>query len=125
MAESSELYEQLAILDESVINNLREEMSGRSINWLIDLFLTESPKYFSELHHAIQSDNGMAVYQAAHKLKGSAANVGAKRLIALCARLEQAGRSGEIEQAETLYSTQLQKENEQLRRALERVKDVY
>lgn len=125
MAEPSELSEQLAILDESVINNLREEMSGRSINWLIDLFLTESPKYFSELHHAIQSDNSMAVYQAAHKLKGSAANVGAKRLIALCTRLEQAGRSGEIEQAETLYSTQLQKENEQLRRALERVKDVY
>lgn len=108
-----------------MINNLREEMSGSSINWLVDLFLTESPKYFSELHRAIQLSDDMAVYQAAHKLKGSAANVGAKRLIALCSQLEQFGRASEIEQAEILFSTQLQKENQQLRIALERVKDVY
>jgi len=105
VADTSELPEELAILDEKVINNLREEMSGSSINWLIDLFLTESPKYLSELHSAIQTADCMTVYQAAHKLKGSAANVGAKRLIAVCSQLERLGRAGEIEQAETLFST--------------------
>ena len=44
-----------------------------------------------------------ALALAAHSLKSSSANVGARRMAALSRSLEDLGKSGTIESAETLY----------------------
>ena len=42
--------------------------------------------------------------QLAHSLKGSSANFGARRLEALCLRLERIGRTGSVQAAEPLLA---------------------
>jgi HPt (histidine-containing phosphotransfer) domain-containing protein len=46
------------------------------------------------LQAAVDDGDGPALVQAAHALKGSAANIGAAAIAGLCAELEQLGRGG-------------------------------
>jgi HPt (histidine-containing phosphotransfer) domain-containing protein len=72
----------------------------------------------------VRQEDAEAVYQAAHKLKGSTANIGGKRLINLCLQLEMLGRAQNLEQIKILVATQLQEESEHLKLALENLKHV-
>jgi PAS domain S-box-containing protein len=112
------------VIDESLLDNLRQEMRGRGVNWLIDIFLSELPNYLNAITQAIELDDSEKLYMAAHKLKGSVANLGGKRLIALCIQLETLARAGALNQAKALVCTQLPEENTQLKLALERIKNV-
>ena len=54
-------------------------------------------------HHAVQR-NTSELYQDVHSLKGSAANLGANRLVNLCGELEARCRSGPLEVAPALLA---------------------
>lgn len=114
----------LPLIDRSVLEKLRKEMSGRGIDWIIDLFLKELPNYIANIQQAVGSRNGEQIYQAAHKLKGSTSNIGARRLQALCLQLEALGEAQQIEEAQTLVATRFKQEAEQLKLALEKTKNV-
>lgn len=112
------------ILDEEILNVLREEMHERGINWLIDLFLRELPHYVEAMSQATELEDGEKLYMAAHKLKGSVANLGGKRLMALCSQIELLGKTSQIKEAQVLVSGKLSEEVMQLRVALEKIKNV-
>ena len=78
----------LCVLDKKVLRQIKEEINGQSIVWLIDLFLQELPNYIQAITESLQEKDCDALYLAAHKLKGASANLGAKQLVAFCAELE-------------------------------------
>ncbi|TFC90334.1 PAS domain S-box protein [Cryobacterium sp. TMT3-29-2] len=53
------------------------------------------PSSLAALHQAMKSGGGDALEQAAHKLKGAAANIGATGAVALCQELEYLGREAD------------------------------
>ncbi len=61
---------------------------------LIGIFLDDAPRQVESLRQAIERQDSGAVLRTAHRIKGASTNLGADSLAALCARLEQDGRSG-------------------------------
>jgi HPt (histidine-containing phosphotransfer) domain-containing protein len=65
---------------------------------LAGMFLEDARPRLSALEEAVQNDDAPAVEHLAHTLKGSSGNMGARGMSALCARLEDAGASGDLSQ---------------------------
>jgi HPt (histidine-containing phosphotransfer) domain-containing protein len=66
------------------------------------MFLDDARPRLTALEEAVLSDDAPAVERLAHTLKGSSANMGARGMSALCARLEAAGASGDLSQGPRL-----------------------
>jgi HPt (histidine-containing phosphotransfer) domain-containing protein len=81
------------------------------------LFLADVPIHLSALGAAIATKNVDAVYQIAHRLKGSSLEMGAIGMAPVCATLEQVARAGSLEQADAQFE-HLNREFEATRRAL-------
>lgn len=69
---------------------------------IIDLFLDEAPKLAGEIRTAVARNDAAALTRSAHRLKGSAANLSAQRVVHLALRLEAMGRQEQVEDAEPL-----------------------
>jgi len=82
------------------------------------LFLADVPIHLSALVTAIAAKNVGAVYEIAHRLRGSALEMGAIGMAPVCAAIEQDARAGSLRQAEACYE-RLGREFEATRRALE------
>jgi two-component system, sensor histidine kinase and response regulator len=63
---------------------------------LAELFLTEYPRLMAELRLAYDQGDAKQVERAAHGLKGSVANFGAKRAVDAAYQIEQLGRVGKL-----------------------------
>jgi CheY-like chemotaxis protein len=59
-----------------------------------EAYRKDVPARLAALHAAVTSGGGPALAQAAHALKGAAANIGATAVANLCGQLEEMGRSG-------------------------------
>jgi two-component system, sensor histidine kinase and response regulator len=89
-------------VDISVLAGLRElqgEGEPDILNELIELYLDEVPAQLEALGEAAQMGEAQSVERIAHSLKGSSANMGALRMEALCAELEEAGRAEDLRAA--------------------------
>ena len=82
---------------------------------LIVTFLADTAQRISELAEVIASGDAGSVGRTAHALKGSAGNMGANSLQDIAHRLEEIGKSGNIDKAQPAY--------ESLRAEAERVKE--
>ena len=83
------------------------------------LFLADVPIHLKALGAAIAEKNIDAVYQIAHRLRGSSLEMGAIGMAPVCAALEQGARAGSLQQAEAQFE-RLDREFVATRRALER-----
>ena len=83
---------------------------------LIDLYLADTPHRVSAIQAALAARDGLALKRAAHTLKGSSANLGAHRLAALCAELEQL-TEGELAQGCAALQMPLAQEFARVRQA--------
>jgi HPt (histidine-containing phosphotransfer) domain-containing protein len=86
-------------LDRSVLAGLRglqEEGEPDILGELIGLFLTDAPPQLVALREAARAGDASSVEQVAHALKGSSGNMGAVRMGAICAELEEMGRSEKL-----------------------------
>ncbi len=101
-------------LDLKVLNDMRQNIPTRKFNLLINLYLQELPNYLGALQQAVTSQDGQALYLAAHKFKGASATFGAKRVVALCKLLENLGRENALTQAKDALE-QIQSECEQIK----------
>jgi HPt (histidine-containing phosphotransfer) domain-containing protein len=63
------------------------------------LFLVDVPIHLAALRDGIAAADTESVWQIAHRLRGSALEMGAVRMAPLCAAIEQAARAGSIEHA--------------------------
>ncbi len=86
-------------IDPYILEDMRNNMKGHDVKWLIKLFMQELPNYLNELQKAIADQDGEALYLAAHKFKGATSILGAHRVVELCKNLEKYGRAGTLSDA--------------------------
>ena len=87
------------VLDQAVIASLRQLTPPGEpdvLSEVLQMFLHEVPPRMDRLRIALAAGNIQEVYRAAHSLKGSAGNIGAKRLMAVCKQLDEMGRAGDL-----------------------------
>jgi HPt (histidine-containing phosphotransfer) domain-containing protein len=89
-------------LDRSVIDVLRQLTPPGEPDVLVEiltLFLQDVPTRIAALQNAVGSGDADGVHRAAHSLKGSAGNVGAKGLQEACRVVEEMGRTKNLDGA--------------------------
>ena len=92
-------------LDPAVVASLRELTPPGEpdvLTEVLQLFLADVPGRIARLRDACAAGNAVEVQRAAHSLKGSAGNIGAHDLYAVCRQLDDQGRSGDLAGAEGL-----------------------
>ena len=62
------------------------------------LFLEEYPRELDDIHKGLAAGDAPAIERAAHGLKGSVANFGARAAVDSAFQLEQLGRAGKLDQ---------------------------
>jgi CheY-like chemotaxis protein len=103
-------------LDRPTIEELRELLE-EEFDELIETYIEDAPSRIEKLASAAQVGDTEAVYQCAHSLKSSSANVGALELSAIARNLEELSRSGTVPGSDLLE--QAQQEARQVLDALE------
>ncbi|MDJ0459665.1 response regulator [Arthrobacter sp. NQ7] len=94
-------------LDQSRLAILRDLGPSDGLGLLpaaAEAFRTDVPDRIASLNQAINDNDGQALTQAAHALKGAAANIGATTAAALCGELEALGSTGKHNGALQLVS---------------------
>ncbi len=108
-------------LDKSVLSGLRdlqEEGEPDILAELTELFIKDMPTQLKALREAIEGGDAPSVRRVTHTLKGSCGNMGAKKMAAICAELQELGGAGDLSRAPELLG-QLQEEFARVRTALE------
>jgi HPt (histidine-containing phosphotransfer) domain-containing protein len=88
------------VLDPSVIDTLRQLTPPGEpdvLTEVLQMFLQEVPPRIERLRNAWTAGDIQEVHRAAHSLKGSAGNIGAQRLLAVCRDLDD--RKGSLDPA--------------------------
>ncbi|MFG0316994.1 MAG: Hpt domain-containing protein [Planctomycetota bacterium JB042] len=92
-------------LDLQVVTALRElggEDDPDLFDDLVETFAIDSPARLDSIEDAVRSSDPDALHRAAHGLKSSAANMGARDLAETCRRLENLGKDGTLDGAADL-----------------------
>ena len=84
------------------IRELQQPGEPNLLEQVIGLYLETSKELWSKLRVAVDTGDAAAVGEAAHALKSSSANVGAKSLAELCRQLETMGRQNDLSCASSL-----------------------
>ncbi|MCI0486292.1 MAG: response regulator [Blastocatellia bacterium] len=90
------------IIDREALSNLQgldDDEDSDFIVELVSIYLEDTSSRLEQLKEAVKRGDAEALYKVAHALKGSSANLGVKRVAALCAELEQKGRAGTLEES--------------------------
>ncbi len=101
----AELEEELPLrLD--VLEALRGDLvmpgPGNEFQEIVDLFLGNAQRNCNAVRDALARGDRQALELAAHSLKGSSSTMGAARMAAVCASLEELGHNGVLDGAEPL-----------------------
>ncbi len=89
---------------------------------LVRLFLGDCPARMRAMRRAIHTGDGEALREAAHALKGAAANLAAAPVVDAARQLECQGKNGDLHESLATYAV-LTREMPRLRRALGRASD--
>lgn len=109
------------LLDEQIISNLQSLTSPGDPDFLkelTDVFFARSPGVIDQIAQSVEAEDPIGYQRASHSLKGSAANIGALSLAALCAKMEIAGKDKDLSTATTDLA-QVQALYSQVKSALE------
>ena len=102
-----------SVIDHNVLDQIRaidESGAGGLLGRIIDMYLDESARMLAQMAEAIEAKDAKMLYQLAHTLKSTSANVGATKVSDVSTRLEDCGRSGELDTAQELHKS-LEAEN--------------
>ena len=94
--------EESEVLDKAVlqgVRDLREPGKPDPLAELIDLFLSDAPPRISKILDAFKAGDILELERAAHSLKGSSSNLGAKCLAAACSEVMGVAREGKLPEA--------------------------
>ena len=87
------------LLDLAVIRQLVDEMGDDTrdiFSELVDSLEHDTARSLDEMRAAIEHASGKDLKPAAHRLKGSSATLGAKRMASVCRELESLGTHDDI-----------------------------
>ena len=88
--------EEVPVLDTSLLDEIRSlqrEGAPAILERVLNTYLEETPKLVAELNNALSAGDAALLKRAAHTLKSSSANVGAKALSLHCKELERMAAS--------------------------------
>lgn len=85
----------MARLDQDTINMLKDVMEDEFVA-LLDTFFEDSAGRIEELESALEQQDPEAFRRAAHSFKGSAGNLAAQDLAALCLKAENIGQEKDL-----------------------------
>jgi len=108
------------VLDRQVLEQLAKVMTNGKpelLTRVINLYLVESPKLVQKMKQAAGASNAPDIASAAHSLKSSSANVGARALSRHCEELEGSARRGDTDEARRILA-KVEKEHRAVQRAL-------
>ena len=94
-------------VDRTVLDGLRElERAGAPglVKKVTDLFLQDTPGQLADLRDSLQKGDSVRLVRVAHTLKGSAANLGAREMVRICAELQVLGEAENISIAPSLVA---------------------
>jgi len=107
-----------SVLDQEVLANLRDLGDAGLLAELAGMFFDDASSRLGELRDAVEAGDAGGVERVAHTLKGSSGNMGAARMSAICADLQDVGASGDLARARGLLEG-LEEEYGRVRPALE------
>lgn len=87
-----------AVLDPSVIDVLRSLTPPGEpdvLKEVLTIFLVEVPPRLERLRNAQAANDIELIHRTAHSLKGSAGNIGANAMFAVCKELDERSRAGD------------------------------
>ncbi len=90
-------------LDPRAIENLRALRADLLLK-VLDIWLEESPRLLSQIQQSVTEPDFTVLLRAAHSLKNSAANLGARRLAQLCLQMEQQARQENPQELQNLLT---------------------
>lgn len=93
-----------AQLDAERLALLRTLRGGALLPQLLRTYIHEAARQVAALHAAAASGDTRALASHAHGLKSASFNVGASEMGELCARMEGAGREGDLPRAARLVT---------------------
>ena len=99
------------------LKQLVQETDFEFVIELIDIYLNETPTQIQTIVKALDTQDHHMLTIAAHTLKGSSLNLGAKQLGAACFKLEELGRSG-IPISASINTKEIESEFEQVKAIL-------
>lgn len=108
-----------ADMDLSVLTSfeeVQEEGEPDFVVELIDLYLEDTPRRIAAMKATVMETDAMSLKRAAHSLRGSSANLGARRMAALCDELEHVDGNDSVQKTSALLSG-LEQEFERVRLA--------
>jgi two-component system sensor histidine kinase/response regulator len=108
--------------DDDALRILVEE-GDFEVSELVDLIVASAPASISEMRLALEKSNLEHLVIIAHTLKGTCGNFGAAPLSELCAKIEQAGLSGDTDSSADLILS-AERELDRLIDALESYRDT-
>jgi PAS domain S-box-containing protein len=107
-------------LDPTVLTELRQFQGEGESDIVVELaeaFQSETPPLLEALHVAVREEQPEALKRAAHNLKGSSYNIGARTMAETCSDLESLGKQGTVQGATELI-TKLEQEYQRVCQAL-------
>jgi two-component system, sensor histidine kinase and response regulator len=113
------------VIDPAVFQSLRDLQGpdeADQVAELVDLFLKDTPPRLEAIKAAVLASNAPALRESAHSLKGTASNLGARRLATLCAKMEGLAKAGDVSEA-AQWLPQLAEEYQQVCFVLERERE--
>ena len=84
------------------LRDLREPGQADPLAQLVELFLQDSKPRLEQLEKAIRSNDASQIITIAHTLKGSASNLGARKLASYYTTLEKQAKAGDLTAAISL-----------------------
>ena len=88
------------VLDPQAIENLRAlspDTDNSFLRELIEIYLQDTPERIAEIENAIAQGNAGAAMRAAHTIKGSSGNFGARQLVARALEIETLAKAGNLD----------------------------
>jgi len=88
------------VIDRSALDQISEldpGDEGELLNSIIDTYVENAEVLMLELSESVRDEALEDAVRAAHSLKSSSANVGARRFASLCAAMEKNGRNGSLQ----------------------------
>nr|MBA2500938.1 response regulator [Chitinophagaceae bacterium] len=99
-------YTNADLVDNTVVNRLIDMADDDTafLKNLVELFIKQADESIEELRILSDGNDYDAIFQAAHKLKGSSLNLGAKLLTEFCKKMEEAARRKDKQSIENSMS---------------------
>jgi CheY-like chemotaxis protein len=80
----------------SGLKQLEEDYDKEMVTKIVEMFIPDAEARLAQIDQAIKQEDSRALEEAAHSLKGAAANIGAGGMAQLCAQLETQGELGDL-----------------------------